>query len=443
MSSEMERESDRCANELLMTADSECQNCIQQDLAVAHCKDCNKLLCGDCLQQHKRQRDTNKHEMIASPFADEIRSRYQCKDHKKSLDYFCEVCSGAVCDHCTKTTCKDHKILVRTEIETEIQRMVVQVKENESKFKEHKVHIEALMTKNETSFNDCKTQIKNKFQELAESLEAKKQKLLQELEEAKARNDVIDKEQQAFVEDKLRMMNESIAASENLLASPTDAKLMVNRKDTLDELGTRREYSWSKEEAPPRAWQLINKPIRDYALGFGELIPKPRPEDIVISGLDEGVNVGIVNKFTVSVGVPDTVRREDISVVLTLKEAGNQSRSNGTLIRHTITEMEKNKWAVSFSLFKPGTVSVSVTACRVTKGTPINIPTENVTLKEGDKVERGPDWKWENQDGGEGNVGEVVGVKKGWVMVRWKNDRKTYDYRWGAKSMFDLKPHKS
>lgn len=438
----MERESDLCASAQLMTANSECQNCIQQDLAVALCKDCNRSLCDDCLQQHKKQIDTNKHEVIASPFADDIRSRYQCKDHKKSLDYFCEVCSGAVCDHCTKTACKDHKVLVRTDIETEIRGMIDKVKENESKFKQHKMHIESVVDKNKTSFTQCKAQIENKYQELAAALEAEKQALLQKLEEAKARNDVIVNGQQTFVEDKLQMMSESIATSESLLESPKEAKLMVNRKDTLDELATRKEYSWSTEESPPRAWQLSCKPIRDYAIGFGELLPKPRPEDIVISDLDECVKVGIVNKFTVSVGVSDTVHGKDISVVLTLKQAGNQSRSNGTLIHHTLTDMEKNKWSVSFSVYVHGIVSISVSACRVNMtGTPIDRPTETMTLKEGDKVERGPDWKWDNQDGGEGNVGEVVGVKKEWVIVRWKNDKKTYDYRWGATNRFDLKLH--
>ena len=44
-------------------------------------------------------------------------------------------------------------------------------------------------------------------------------------------------------------------------------------------------------------------------------------------------------------------------------------------------------------------------------------------LKTGDEVVRGPDWKWGNQDGGDGTVGEVCevlsGDDDGWIGVKW------------------------
>ena len=44
-------------------------------------------------------------------------------------------------------------------------------------------------------------------------------------------------------------------------------------------------------------------------------------------------------------------------------------------------------------------------------------------LKQGDRVRRGPDWKWDNQDmGGEGRVTEGVEDRSdGWVQVCWDN----------------------
>ena len=55
----------------------------------------------------------------------------------------------------------------------------------------------------------------------------------------------------------------------------------------------------------------------------------------------------------------------------------------------------------------------------------------------GDTVVRGPDWKWENQDGGEGSKGVVTDIKrKGWVIVKW--DKTKHDYRFGAQNAFDL-----
>ena len=46
-------------------------------------------------------------------------------------------------------------------------------------------------------------------------------------------------------------------------------------------------------------------------------------------------------------------------------------------------------------------------------------------LKTGDEVVRGPDWKWGNQDGGDGTVGEVTeicdtsGPRAGQIIVKW------------------------
>lgn len=64
-------------------------------------------------------------------------------------------------------------------------------------------------------------------------------------------------------------------------------------------------------------------------------------------------------------------------------------------------------------------------------------------LTVGCKVIRGPNWKWRDQDGGDGSVGVVEGVSP-WsgvdgegMSVRWPNDS-LYTYRWGADGNFDL-----
>ncbi|TMW58661.1 hypothetical protein Poli38472_010220 [Pythium oligandrum] len=69
----------------------------------------------------------------------------------------------------------------------------------------------------------------------------------------------------------------------------------------------------------------------------------------------------------------------------------------------------------------------------------VNIP----ELSVGCKVIRGPNWKWRDQDGGEGSIGTVEGVSP-WsgvegegMSVRWPNDS-LYTYRWGADGNYDL-----
>ena len=62
------------------------------------------------------------------------------------------------------------------------------------------------------------------------------------------------------------------------------------------------------------------------------------------------------------------------------------------------------------------------------------------------RVVRGPDWKWANQDGGDGFVGTVVEVGRSGshtspdktVVVQWDSGVRT-NYRIGYQEAFDLR----
>lgn len=65
-------------------------------------------------------------------------------------------------------------------------------------------------------------------------------------------------------------------------------------------------------------------------------------------------------------------------------------------------------------------------------------------LEPGMLVKRGPDWKWEDQDGGIGGVGIVIEVKswktelnKG-ARIRWQSGQMNV-YRYGAENAYDVK----
>ena len=64
-------------------------------------------------------------------------------------------------------------------------------------------------------------------------------------------------------------------------------------------------------------------------------------------------------------------------------------------------------------------------------------------LKVGTRVMRGPDWEWQDQDGGDGKLGKVIESKADrgsdqWVRVEWDNGYAN-TYRWGGEDpKFDL-----
>ena len=68
-----------------------------------------------------------------------------------------------------------------------------------------------------------------------------------------------------------------------------------------------------------------------------------------------------------------------------------------------------------------------------------NIKVTEDNFKVGDKVVRGEDWKWDNQDGGKGCVGtiEYLSESGNWVNVKWSNAYPN-SYRVGAEGCYDL-----
>jgi E3 ubiquitin-protein ligase HECTD1 len=61
-------------------------------------------------------------------------------------------------------------------------------------------------------------------------------------------------------------------------------------------------------------------------------------------------------------------------------------------------------------------------------------------IKKGTRVVRGPDWKWDAQDGSPPRPGTVTGpIRNGWVDVRWDAGGSN-SYRMGDSGKYDLMP---
>ena len=77
--------------------------------------------------------------------------------------------------------------------------------------------------------------------------------------------------------------------------------------------------------------------------------------------------------------------------------------------------------------------------CRPASTTEVAVTMRNV--RKGMVVQRGADWKWEQQDGGPGKLGLLEAksdVTDGWARVKWDSGT-TNSYRIGADGGYDLK----
>lgn len=419
-----------------------CENCLLDEDAIAYCRECKRLLCDECLTFHKKARDTSLHETVDSPRADELKKLYCCPTHTdKTLDFFCKTCNTAVCQHCQITGCKQHEVVVSSTVKEDMCNLLDKVKLKREEFAHHAEFIEARIAQNTDAFRRCEGEVAHTFSEMARKLEEQKIEVLKKLREETEKNEARVKKQKEFVENTIREMNRTVEYTEHLLKMKKDAKLMVNKVKTSGELEGRALHEWNTLNATYRCWQLEHKEQQDYAEKFSSLFPKPTTQDIILQGLD-GAHVGVSNVFTITASIKDQFDTYDSTTTtnfLSVKILFTPRRGQpSTFIQRKISR-EKNVWTVSYILRQHGTVVVSISLCGV--GVPDHTldtdPSKN-EIKGGDVVMRGPDWHWDNQDGGRGCRGRVVEIRRnGWVSVKWDNAGK-HDYRWGSQGLYDL-----
>lgn len=422
-----------------------CLNCIDKKPAIARCTSCSRLLCEECLYQHKRQIDTKDHTVVESESAMELRERFQCNEHKKELTY-CRDCRKPVCLHCTITYCREHKFDVAVNVKTLIEEKLTLLKDKAREFDSHFEHIESVQQKNATELARCEQEIDVSFTQVVQQLEERKGALIEELQQANSTQEAYISRHKDDVREKRDKLKECIGTTRELLSCRQESRLMVERDMHLEKMDELTLFEWSTDQVNPTKWQMRAPPKEEYAGKFGQILPKPQPEHILV-GLKEKAAMGQSNKFTIQVEPKEQVascnidREVSVKIALTPVDSNGSHRLHATLLHRTITKQADNTWLVTFFPRGCGTLSISVSVCGVeARGSPFDCEVE-LGIKKGDKVVRAADWKWDDQDGGSGKIGEVIAVKgNGWVTVRWSGGKaKPGDYRWGKDAKFDIK----
>ena len=426
-----------------------CINCVEKNVAIARCVSCSRLLCDDCLYHHKRQVDTKDHEVVEDERAVEMKKTFQCKDHQKELTVYCRDCRKPICQDCTLTECHElgHKFDVANNVKMLIKEKLTLLKDKAREFDSHFEHIESVEEKNATEVARCEGEIEECFKDVLKQLEDRKSELTRELYHCNAMQQVHIKQHKDDVSEKRDKLKDTITATEKLLNCRQESRLMVARNNHLEKMEILTQIEWSTKHVNPTEWQMRAPSKEDYATRFGQILPKPKPNDIIVD-VKEKAAMGKSNKFSIRVEPREQVSKcnidKEISVkiLLTPVDPNGSYRSRGTLLHRTIAKQSENSWLVSYFPRGCGHLSISVSVCGVEAG---GSPYDNeidLGIKKGDKVVRGGDWKWDDQDGGNGKVGEVVAVKgNGWVSIRWSTPGKVKpgDYRWGKDAKFDVK----
>ena len=106
-----------------------CDNCTAAN-ATGYCKDCNQLLCTECMDMHKKWARFASHQItILDEVTSSVSSSHPMKhepiitcflpSHSEPLKYYCDTCDESICRDCTILTHKDHKYSLLADIDAQ------------------------------------------------------------------------------------------------------------------------------------------------------------------------------------------------------------------------------------------------------------------------------------------------------------------------------------
>ena len=96
-----------------------CEQCQDNENSTSRCVECDVMLCGSCIAEHKRTRGTIEHRILGIDDDDfgngQSLDNYTlafCKYHTKNvIKYFCNTCDEAVCRVCTILEHREHQFV--------------------------------------------------------------------------------------------------------------------------------------------------------------------------------------------------------------------------------------------------------------------------------------------------------------------------------------------
>ncbi|KAF1761736.1 hypothetical protein GCK72_009992 [Caenorhabditis remanei] len=224
-----------------------CTACKSEQEAIAFCDQCSSDLCENCTTAHTVMNLFEGH--IVTTFADlrahgihpELR-QVMCTTHNQPMRYLCAACETAACKQCLEVDHLNHKIidindLVINAIKEDVTNTVDRV---EKKYNNSVADMNSLPDKSQQlieQYEIAKYRVEKHYDELRSALEENHQKVLNELEEARVRQEVnIDDMYRKSQVNEARV-HDAINFTRRLLAKGNGLELVVSRKKVIQQFG--------------------------------------------------------------------------------------------------------------------------------------------------------------------------------------------------------------
>ena len=427
-----------------------CESGVDENSAVAHCLTCSDHLCDSCFEYHKKQklsRDHNVvmlkdlHQLDRKTGVKSVRRKLYCEEHKdEPLKLFCKPCQKVICRDCALVKHREHKYVFvhecRSEAQQQLQELVKETKKRLVEFKGYNEHLAEVREYRSVVSLACKQELNTVFDQMVKSIEARRKALLKELEALSQSDEKILNAEADYLELALARFSNSIQFTEKLLDCEDDVEMMLMSTQAKPALESLQQLTWDKKKVQCKPMKVcFDQKVLTKCKSIGCLLHSLKDSDVVVSGLPEEMQESLNFSFEVRVAEEASQAGMDFSPLLSVRVTHDLSQGEEPV---KTQDEGLNKWRVSCKPNKSGQHTVTVKIDTAVKVHHIRVTSRQLAV--GMRVVRGPDWKYTDEDGGAGNVGEVQKVlpNNSKVNVKWPSGV-TYEYRWGQDGKYDLK----
>lgn len=429
-----------------------CGNGIDEDRAIGRCLQCEVYLCQSCLNIHKKQVATRAHTTV---LLEEVKKGGEktlhhpqiCPVHEKEeIKLYCRKCNRVICRDCTLDEHRDHEFVFVKNIVPEIEKNIVDACKvlslKEKEFQEHIAYIDKVLQDTAGQKTSNTKQIKALYDGYIKELQTQCDKLLATLkgEVASKEKQIIEEKSKVSME--LNKLTSGVQFCQQLLNSGSDIQKAQMNFQVTDRQNNLKDVKWDRKAVFLTQWQLVGDNLEAFCRSQMVVASTSiKASSFTIEG--GTAHCGTLGPCQFAIKLKEDTKSScppcpEFKVLVKLTIKGDEGDDKETTIPHTITRAGPDRWLVSYFVIARGRCDVSVMVnSEHVVGSPFNADIQKLSL--GTCVQRGPSWKWGDQDGN--GVGVVVDLDqmRRWVTVRWDTGH-TNGYRWGADNAYDLQP---
>ena len=433
-----------------------CGNGLDDNPSVGRCLQCEVYLCKSCFELHKKQVATRNHttvllEQIKVEGEKTLHHAQTCTLHEKQdIKLYCRTCSRAICRDCTLVEHKGHDYDFVPKVAPEIEKRIANaydiLSRKEKEFQEHISHIDKTLRDSNTQQTTCSERIKTLFASYIKEVEAQRGKLLAAVKEqatSKERQIAVEREK---VKLELTKLTSSVQFCQQLIKSGSDVQKAQMDLQVSERLSSLKDMKWDRSAVFLTEWQLEGDSLDTFSQS--QMVVSPTGVKASSFTIEGGTaHCGILGHCQFVIKLKDEGKTPcpqyaefNVLVQLTAK-VGDDGEESMATIPHTIRRVGVGRWMVSYFLKVRGRCDANVTLkSEHVIGSPFTADIQKLSV--GTCVQRGPAWKWGDQDGnGMGVVVDLDQMRR-WVTVRWDTGH-INGYRWGADGAYDLQPVES